>query len=115
MLTVNYQGSTPMVYSGALGGGPATSNFAFATTGSGVVVLDGSNTYTQGTTIGPGSTLQLGQADGNGNIVGNVSNNGSLVFNLANVSVFGGAISGTGSVTLMGNTTAYFTGPGSNL
>ena len=81
MLTVNYQGNTPMIYSGALGHG-AANNFAFATTGSGVVVLDGSNSYTQGTTIGPGATLQLGNADGNGNIIGSVSNSGSLVFNL---------------------------------
>ena len=54
MLTVNYQGSTPMVYSGALGGGPATQQLRLCHDGSGVVVLDGSNTYTQGTTIGPG-------------------------------------------------------------
>ena len=96
VLTLNYQGSTPMVYTGAMGLSSTDSNFAFATTGSGVVVLAGNNTYTQGTTIGHGATLQLGNGFGSGSIIGNVSNNGSLIFAAAGVS--GGVISGSGSI-----------------
>ncbi len=63
VLTVNYQGSTPMVYNGSLGTSPTSgNNFAFATT-SGTVVLTGNNYYTQGTTIGPGATLQLNSSN----------------------------------------------------
>ena len=108
VLTVNYQGNTPMVYTGALGGSAA--NFALAVTGSGVVVLaGGNNTYTQGTTIGPGATLQLGNVTGQGGIINNVTDNGSLVF--ANGSVNnGGLISGTGSITLTQGSTITLAG-----
>jgi autotransporter-associated beta strand protein len=97
VLTVNYQGATPMVYTGALGS-IASANFALAVTGSGTVVLDGYNVYNQGTTIGPGATLQLGNNDNNGSVTGNVTNNGSLIF--AGGGLSGGIISGSGSVTI---------------
>ncbi len=99
ILAVNYQGSTPLVYTGALGDS-TNNNFAFATTGSGTVVLAGNNTYTQGTAIGPGATLQLGNNGTFGSFAGNVSNNGSLVFNLQAGTAVNAVISGTGSVTM---------------
>ena len=66
--------------------------------GSGTTILTADNTYTGGTTISAG-TLQLGAGGATGGIVGNVVNNGGLVFNRGNGYAFGGVISGTGSVT----------------
>ncbi|WP_241133581.1 autotransporter-associated beta strand repeat-containing protein [Achromobacter insuavis] len=69
--------------------------------GSGTTVLTADNTYTGGTTISAG-TLQLGAGGATGGIVGNVVNNGGLVFNRGNGYAFGGAISGAGTVTQQG-------------
>ena len=73
--------------------------------GNGATVLTANNTYTGGTTITAG-VLQLGAGAGGstaGGIVGDVTNNGSLVVNRSNTYTLGGAISGTGSVTQQGN------------
>jgi autotransporter-associated beta strand protein len=67
-------------------------------------ILSGANTYTGGTTIGPGGTLQLGVGGTTGSIVGNVVNNGRLVFNRTDLQTFAGAISGTGRVDFGGGT-----------
>jgi autotransporter-associated beta strand protein len=50
--------------------------------GTGTLTPTGTNTYTRGTTIGDG-TLQIGNGGTTGSIVGNVTNNGTLVFSLA--------------------------------
>jgi len=70
---------------------------AFQQNGAGTTILTGANTYTGGTTISAG-TLQLGNGGATGSIVGNVINNGNLVFNRSDAITFGGAISGTGAV-----------------
>jgi outer membrane autotransporter protein len=66
-------------------------------TGSGTLILTGTNTYTGGTTIN-GGTLQLGNGTATGSIVGNVIDNGTLAFARANTTTFAGAISGSGAV-----------------
>ena len=43
-------------------------------------MLTGANTYTGGTTISAG-TLQIGNGGTTGSIAGNVTDNGTLVFN----------------------------------
>ena len=69
--------------------------------GSGITVLTATNTYTGSTTI-TGGTLQLGAGGATGSITGNVTNNGSLIFNRGNAYTLDGVISGTGSVTQQG-------------
>ncbi len=84
--------------------------------GSGTTVLTAANTYTGGTTIAAG-TLQLGAGGTTGSIVGNVTDNGVLAFNRADVVTFPGIISGIGGVAQIGTGTTIlnavnpYTGP----
>ncbi|HEU0085185.1 MAG TPA: autotransporter-associated beta strand repeat-containing protein, partial [Bradyrhizobium sp.] len=59
--------------------------------GGGALILTAANTYTGGTTIS-GGTLQLGNGGTTGSIVGNVLNDGRLIYNRNNTFDFGGAI-----------------------
>ncbi len=77
--------------------------------GGGTLVLAGANTYTGGTTIASGS-IQVGNGGTTGAVGGDVTDNGALVFDRSNVLVFGGAISGTGSVSQIGAGTTALTG-----
>jgi len=73
--------------------------------GGGTVVLTGNNTYSGGTTVS-GATLQIGNGTPGGNIVGNIVNNGSVIFNEPVTTTYDGVMSGAGSFTLMaGNLT----------
>ncbi|OAJ63603.1 autotransporter-associated beta strand repeat-containing protein [Paraburkholderia ginsengiterrae] len=62
--------------------------------GTGTVVLTGTNSYTGGTTLASGSTLS-GNTD---SLIGNFTNNGTLVFNQSSNGGYSGTITGTGSV-----------------
>ena len=79
--------------------------------GTGTTVLTGNNTYTGGTIINAGA-LQLGAGGTTGSIVGNVIDNGALIFNRSDAVTFGGVISGTGNVVKLG--TGTLTLPGTN-
>ena len=75
--------------------------------GDGKTTLTGANYYTGGTTINAG-TLEL--ANG-GSIKGDVLNNSKLVFNNTEANgEFTGDITGTGTVTLTGNSTVLMSG-----
>ena len=90
-------GATDLGVTSAIGGSGALTKL-----GTGVLTLHG---YAGGTTITAG-TLQLGAGAGGsatGSILGNVANNGALAFNRNNTYVFGGTVSGMGSVTQQGN------------
>lgn len=78
-------------------------------TGTGTLVMLGTNTYTGGTTVSAG-TLQIGTGGTSGSIVGDVVNNGSLVFNRSDTVTFPGTISGTGDVNQNGTGTLILTG-----
>ncbi|WP_043694025.1 autotransporter-associated beta strand repeat-containing protein [Luteibacter sp. 9133] len=65
--------------------------------GSGTLVLTGNNTYTGGTTVDNG-ILQIGNGGATGWLVGDIVNNKYVRFNRSDDVVFGGNISGTGSL-----------------
>ncbi|MDB5740674.1 MAG: hypothetical protein JWP16_1714, partial [Alphaproteobacteria bacterium] len=71
-------------------------------------ILAGASNYTGGTIISAGS-LQIGRGIAGGSIVGNVIDNGALAFDRSDTLVFSGAISGSGTVTQMGNGTTALT------
>jgi autotransporter-associated beta strand protein len=81
--------------------------------GSGTTILTANNTYPGGTIISAG-TLQLGNGGTMGALVGNVTDNGSLVFDRSNSITFNGKISGSGNfiqsgsgTTIIGGTNTY--------
>jgi fibronectin-binding autotransporter adhesin len=69
--------------------------------GAGTLILTGTNVYGGVTTIIGGGTLQLGNDGATGSITGNVLDSGSLLFDHSTPLIFGGAIQGPGSVTVM--------------
>ncbi|WP_454620908.1 autotransporter domain-containing protein [Bradyrhizobium cenepequi] len=95
-------GAIPICQSGAVGG-------SLVKAGTGTLTLTGTNTYTGGTAIAAG-TLQLGDGGTTGSILGNVANDGVLVFDRSNGYQFDGAISGSGAVRQNGSGTTSLTG-----
>jgi outer membrane autotransporter protein len=70
-------------------------------TGAGKLTLTGTNSYTGNTVISAG-TLQIGDGGTSGSIVGDVANNGTLVFNRSDDVTFGGAVIGSGALVKQG-------------
>lgn len=77
-------------------------------TGSGTTILTAANSYTGGTTITAGA-LQLGNGGASGSIVGDVTNDGSLIFDRSDDVAFGGVVSGSGTVEQAGLGTTILT------
>lgn len=80
----------------------------FTKTGAGTLVLSGTNAYTGGTIISQG-TLQGDSTS----LVGNITNNATLIFNQTTNANFAGDIDGTGTFTKNGSGTLVLTGTSS--
>ncbi len=106
--TIDVPAGNTLTYGGILadnGGGVGT----LAKTGSGILVLAGSNTYT-GATLINGGTLQIGAGGATGSLgAGTVADNASLVFNLSSDATIPNIISGLGSLTQSGSGTTTLT------
>ncbi len=93
--------SDTSVFAGVISGTGSVYEGSAATSGT---VLTGDNTYTGGTTIASG-TLQLGDGGATGSIVGDVSDKGALVVDRSGTVTLPGVISGSGSLSQVGNGT----------
>ena len=91
-------------------GGTISGSGNLIQSGAGNLILTADNTFSGGTTIAAGSTLQLGNGGTSGSIVGNVADNGTLIFNRSNTLAFAGVISGTGSLEQNGSGTTILSG-----
>ena len=77
--------------------------------GAGTTVLTAANSYGGGTIIS-GGTLQIGNGGTTGSVTGNIADDGTLGFNRSDATSFGGNISGTGGVSLIGTGVLTLTG-----
>ncbi len=93
-LIFNY--GADMLYAASLSG---QGSVTVASTGH-ALVLTGDDQYYGGTIINAGAALYLGNGGTSGAIVGDVADNGALVFDRTDVVTFDGAISGNGSVAV---------------
>ena len=104
--------STTATYTGIVSGNGA---LTVGTAGDhGTVFLTANNSYSGGTNIASGTTLQIGVGGSTGSLgTGNVADLGSLVIDLSGSSTVGGAISGAGTLTQEGTGTTVLTGSNS--
>ena len=105
-LTVGNDNSSS-TFEGVLEDGAST--LQLIKSGAGTLTLTGDSSYTGGTIISAG-TLQLGNGGTSGSILGDVADNGILVFDRSDTTTFAGDISGLGSVTQIGTGTTILTG-----
>jgi outer membrane autotransporter protein len=78
--------------------------------GTGLLILAGNSGYTGLTTIGVGTTLQLGNGGTAGSIPGNIVDNGILISNRSDTFTLPGAISGAGEFRQNGSGKTILTG-----
>lgn len=100
--TINTQAFSSTIAQAISGSGMLTKE------GAGALVLSGTNTYAGGTSIS-GGLLQLGAGGSSGSIMGSVNDNAILAFDRADVSTFGGQVSGSGAVQQIGSGTTILT------
>ncbi|HEY4201336.1 MAG TPA: autotransporter-associated beta strand repeat-containing protein [Devosiaceae bacterium] len=108
--------ATIRVGDGTADGAAYTATIASSLTGAselvkadqGTLILSGTNTYAGGTTI-TGGTLQLGSGGTTGSIMGDVADNGTLVFDRSDTATIAGTISGSGAVVQAGTGTTILT------
>ena len=98
-------GSLVMNLGGILIGDIPISGTGSVTIQSGELDTGATSTYTGGTTINAGATLQLGNGGTTGSVAGDIVDNGLLKFNYSGAVTTAGSISGTGSVETVAGTT----------
>ena len=103
-VTASNPGNT-LTISGVVSGGGALEKVR-----AGTLLLTANETYSGGTIVSAG-TLVLGNGGTTGMVPGSVTNNGTLVFNLAGNQLFTGGISGAGSVMTSGPAALSVQGP----
>jgi len=96
--------SDAVTFAGAISG-----NGSLTKDSANTLTLTGNNTYSGGTLVN-GGTLQIGNSGTVGNLTGNVTNNGVVIFNRSDSLTYNGSISGSGTVTITGNATTTFGG-----
>lgn len=96
--------SDNMTFNGRIGG-----YGSLVKVGGGALILGNDNQYTGGTTISAG-TLQVGDGGTTGWITGDITNNGSLVFDRSDGQIFSGIVSGSGSLEQAGKDTLILKG-----
>jgi autotransporter-associated beta strand protein len=105
-ITINPAGSVlAFNRSGTLTNGVVSGVGSVTVDGGGTVVLPGNNSYSGGTTIGGGSTLQVGVGGATGQLApnGNVTVDGTLDFNTSGTFAYGGTgFAGGGNVIVRG-------------
>jgi fibronectin-binding autotransporter adhesin len=101
--TIDFERTGSNFVAGAISGAGAV-----ISGGTGTNVLANNSTYSGGTTINAGSTLQVGAGGGSGSLysAGNTTDNGLLIFNTGGTFNYGsganGVISGSGNVIVTG-------------
>ncbi|HET6407974.1 MAG TPA: autotransporter-associated beta strand repeat-containing protein, partial [Chthoniobacteraceae bacterium] len=79
----------------------------------GLLILEGTNSYTGTTTIGPGSTIKVGKGLESGTLgTGDVVNDGTLIIDRTGLITVSGAISGAGNLHKNGTGTVVLSGAG---
>lgn len=86
-------------------GGAITGTFGVIKEGAGTLVLTGANSYTGGTTINAGALIGT-----TASLPGNITNRATLVFDQAFSGVYGGVLSGTGTLVKSGVGTVVMSG-----
>jgi fibronectin-binding autotransporter adhesin len=99
-----FQTDTDLILSGIISGSGALTK-----TGAASLILIGNDSYAGGTTISTG-ILQIGNGGTSGAIVGDVADNGALVFDRSDAISLAGVISGTGMVSQIGAGATTLTG-----
>lgn len=99
--------SDTLTFAGEISGAGAVTQ-----AGGGTTILTGENSYAGGTALQAG-ILRIGDGGASGSIAGDVTNNGSLVFDRSDAVAFAGVISGTGAVVQAGSGTTTLTGASS--
>jgi autotransporter-associated beta strand protein len=105
-------GMSLSVLSGTHSAGTIAGPGGLAMSGSGLLVLAATESYTGGTTVNSG-TLQIGNgiAGGDGYLASpSIVNNASLLYNSAGYAAYSGAISGSGGLTKAGSGTLLLSG-----
>lgn len=83
-------------------GGTVSGSGSLSQIGAGILTLTGQNTYTGGTSIEDGRTLQVGNGGEQGAIAGDIANSGTLIVNRSGSLQFSGVISGDGTLIKRG-------------
>ena len=108
--TVNFNHTDSAVFAASLTGG-----LKVQAIGTGTAILTGANTYTGGTSINNGSTLQIGNGGTTGTISGTISSGGTLAFNRSDDTSFALTFaSGSANIAQIGAGTVTLTGAMTN-